>query len=389
LWTILDNLIKHADLSAACLVSKKWLAIVGHKLDPIIRQTEFDLIKRSNHIPLRHIQKLVLRDVHIDNVSEYFEFILLNCKIVKFMECKFTNTQGLQKIIESCKNLDYLEIFKCSFEIGVIDSIITDIQCSVAHAEIKSFSWSLQDNNSWKLIKTFNILGIQLNNLNLSLIADEFDMKLINYIKTTYVTKLKKLHITYRRNSTSATSAELFQFLIDWDDLKLDDFGYLHWDDCRNIARFVEKQTSLKTLSIGGYLIYIDKYPVGLESLDIGSSDRMPCRSTINKICQMKNLRVFTLGMSDCYDDVLDFEWLKQMVTLVEFSFYIGRLRSRKTVFMMQEFNKPLQKIRIVSLSNVIICNQTMQASIKNMPNLESLTLDLVSGVSELKKKSN
>jgi hypothetical protein len=371
LWIILGNLNEYADLSAASLVSKQWLAIVGHRLDPIISQSEFDLINSSNHIFLRNFRKLVLAYVNIDNVSEYFECILQSCKIVNFSNCKFTSTQALQKILKSCKNLDSLEIYVCSFEIGVIEAIITDIQCTIAHAEIKRFVWTLDDYNSWKLIQTFDVLGIQLINLNLTLMADEFDMELIKYIKKTYTTKLKELKIISKRNSTSE---EFFQFLIDWDDLKLDDFGCPNWRNCRNISKFVEKQTSLKILWFDDEFINIDKCPGGLESLQIHSRSIARCGSTINKICRLKKLQVFYMGLIDIVDDgVLDFEWLKQMVDMDEFNLTNSRGCPGKIVFMMQEFNKPLQKMKIFELGNVIISNQAMQAIIKNMPNLESL----------------
>jgi hypothetical protein len=361
LWIILGNLYENADLSAACLV-RKWFAIVGHKLEPVIRQSEFDLINSSNHIFLRNVRTLVLWNVNIDNVSEYFECILQSCKIVNFWNCKFASTQALQKVLKSCKNLDYLEIYHCSFEIGVIEAIITDIQCTIAHAEIKRFSWTLKDYNSWKLIQTFNVLGIQLNNLNLTLDADDFDMELIKYTKKTYATKLKVFYINAEKNSHSD---ELIQFLIDWDDLKLDEISCPNWENCRNIARFVEKQISLKILWFDDKLINIDKCPGGLESVQIHSRDIERCRSTINKICRLKKLQVFRMEIIDIDDDeVLDFDWLNQMVDMENFD--LGNNGGpEKIIFMMQEFNKPLQKMKIVNLHSVIISNQAMQAIIK------------------------
>jgi hypothetical protein len=383
LWIILSNLNEHADLSAACLVNKKWFAIVGHKLDPsVIRQSEFDLINSSNHIFLRNVRTLYLWNVNIDNVSEYFECILQSCKIVHFWDCKFTSSQALQKVLKSCKNLDYLEIDDCSFEIGVIEAIITDtdIQCRIEHAEIKRFSWSINDYNSWKLIQTFDVLGIQLNNLNLMLMADEFGMELIEYIKKTYATKLKKLIVDSRR---ICIFDEFFQFLIDWDDLKLDEFGCILWEICRNISKFVEKQTSLKKIFGDGNLINIDKCPGGLESLQIHSGDIARCRSTINKICRLKKLHVFHLYISRTVDKhVLDFDWLKQMVDMEDFDLRNNIQCLGAIVFMMQEFNKPLQKMKILKLDNVIMSNQAMQAIIKNMPNLESLKVGWILEVS-------
>jgi hypothetical protein len=369
---ILGNLYEPVDLSAACLVSQKWLSIVGQKLDLTIRQSEFDLINSSNHIFLRNVRTLEIYDVNIDNVSDYFEWILQNCKIVFFWDCKFTTSQALKKVLKSCKNLDYLAIYDCSFEIGVIEAIITDTeqQCGIAHAEIKIFSWSLKDYNSWKLIQTFNVLGIQLNSLNLLLQADEFDMELIKYIKKTYATKLKKLKIYSRRNSKSD---EFFQFLIDWDDLKLDEFSYPHWKHCRNIRKFVAKQTSLKILWFDDKHININKCPGGLESVQLCSRYLARCQSTINKIYRLKKLQVFNILVLNVVDDeVLDFEGLKQMVDLEDFKLGTNGV-PEKIVFMMQEFNKPLQKMKIFELDNVIITNQAMQTIIKNMPNLEIL----------------
>jgi hypothetical protein len=366
------------DMLICCLVCKKWLGILGQEIElKIYDQSIFDLLNSSSHKLYRQPNIIEMSKVEIDKISDDFASILQNCKEIAFIRCRFKSSQGLLDTLINCKNVKYLKKYDCKYQPGIINEILICEEIrALENAEIQEFHWDFTHyNNDWKFIKTFALLGIQLNKLNLrvSFVNSDDYMELIEYIKNSYETKMKYLHI-YAGNKLNLD--DLFQFLIEWDGLKLDAFSV----DIGNnelMGKFIEKQTGLKDLSFCDDVINLDDCPTQLEFLNVICYDTATARATTMKLSRFKNLQSYNLSMWGS-NEKYQFKILKEMVmlkrlTLKQF-FGMGVDLKLKAPYSPQ--------MEILSVTDMGLSNLTMLHIIKNMPNLKTLEIECTHGVS-------
>jgi hypothetical protein len=383
LLIIFDYLTENSDLLTCGLVCKRWLGIVEKRTQLNINQTIFDLINNSTHQLYRQPKNLSLSKVQFELVTADFAQILQNCQKVFIHFCTFTTSEALKTVLLSCKNLNLLQIDRCKFAKGVIEPIIANEQLETfENAVIGRFSWLLLDyKTGWKLIKTFKALGIQLNVLDLGLYTEDFSMKMIEYIKETYGTKLK--HLDFNPSLIKSVVCKFLQFIIDWNELKLESFSYYGSELYGIIENLVEKQTNLKKLDCTDE-INIEKCPISLNHLSLMADDMNSL--TINNICRFRDLKYLSLHFMSAGAEKLNLTVLSQMVQLEKVTISIELAWNEKKVELELEDLCLLRKMKNLSLQNMVISYQVMQSIIKNMPNLECLKLLQTDGVS--KKKS-
>jgi hypothetical protein len=369
------------DMLICCLVCKKWLGILGQEIELKITRSIFRLL--NNSIKLYRQPKIIeMSYVAIDNISDDFALILQNCKEIAFIRCTFESSQGLLDTLINCKNVKCLKKVYCSYNPGIINDILI-CEKKIENAEIQEFHWKLGlFDNDLKFIKTFALLGIQLNKLDLTVdLFEKYDhMEIFEYIKNSYETKLKNLHFEgIEQKETSF--GDLFQFLIEWDGLKLDAFGSdIVFQNSEKMVTFVEKQTGLKDLRLSLFddAINLDKCPTQLEVLNINCSDVAMSRATIMKLSRFKNLRSCNLSImySSVFNKKYQFNIPKELVMLK--SLTLENI-SDGDLYSTTPYSPQME---ILSVMNLGLSNLTMLHIIQTMPNLKSLEIKCSHGVS-------
>jgi hypothetical protein len=371
------------DMLICCLVCKKWLGILGQEIKlKIKRQSIFDRLNSSRHKLYRQPKIIEMESVAIDNISDDFALILQNCKEITFNFCKFESSQGLLDTLKNCKNVKYFKKIYCSYQFGIIDEILICEEIrALENAEIQEFHWKFIHCNisstNWKFIKIFTLLGIQLNKLNLSVHFVDLDdyMEIFEYIKNSYETKMKYLHITA---GNKLNLDDLFQFLIEWDGLKLDALGVVVGNN-ELMEKFIEKQTGLKDLSFSKDVINLDDCPTQLEFLNVINSNTAMARATTMKLSRFKNLQSYKLSMEGSdFNDEYQFNIPKELVML-------KRLTLKKFFGMGVDLKLKAPyspQMEILSVTEMGLSNLTMLHIIKNMPNLKILEINCTHGVS-------
>jgi hypothetical protein len=372
------------DMLICCLVCKKWLGILGQEIKlKIDRQSIFDLLNSSSHKLYRQPKIVEMESVAIDNISDDFALILQNCKEITFNFCKFESSQGLLDTLKNCKNVKYLKKNNCSYHYGIINEILICEEIrALENAEIQEFHWRfIHYNNDWIFIKIFTLLGIQLNKLNwrVHFFNSEDYMEMIEYIKNSYETKMKCLHITARKEMNLN---DLFQFLIEWDGLKLDAVGIHIGKNYELMGKFIEKQTGLKDLSFSKDVINLDDCPTQLEFLNVLCSNAAMARATNMKLSRFKNLQSCNLSMYGSYsNEGYQFNIPKEMVMLKRLTLKKNRGdRMGKIDLKLKTPYSP--QMEILSVTEMGLSNLTMLHIIKNMPNLKTLEINCTHGVS-------
>jgi hypothetical protein len=366
------------DLLVCCLVCKKWLGIIGQEIKlEINRQSIFDLLNSSIHKLYRQPKIVEMSFVVIDNISDDFALILQNCKEIAFYVCKFESSQGLLDTLKNCKNVKCLKKAYCTYEPAIINDILISEEIrALENAEIQEFHWILSEcSTDWKFIKIFALLGIQLNKLNLNVdFVDSDYMEMIECIKNSYETKMKCLHI-YTGNKSSLD--DLFQFLIEWDGLKLDAFSVGN-EKNEKMGKFVEKQTGLKDLSFSNDVINLDDCPTQLEFLNVHCSNAAMARATNMKLSRFKNLQSCNLKMYACDSyEKYQFNIPKEMAMLKRLT--LENLGGKIDLKLTTAYSPQME---ILSVMNMGLSNLTMLHIIQNMPNLTTLKIESTYGVS-------
>jgi hypothetical protein len=371
------------DLLVCCLVCKKWLGIIGQEIElKIYNQSIFDLLNSSIHKLYRQPKIIKMSNVAIYKISDDFASILKNCKEIAFIRCEFKSSQGLLDTLKNCKNVKYLKKDNCTYHPGIINDILMCKKMrALENAEIQEFDWKLSKyNNDWKFIKTFALLGIQLIKLNVNVkfvYSDDY-MKMIEYIKNSYETKMKYLHINA---GNKLNLDDLFQFLIEWDGLKLDAFGV----DIGNnelMGKFIEKQTGLKDLSFSKDVINLDDCPTQLEFLNVICSNAAMARATTMKLSRFTNLQSCNLSMYGSeFNEGYQFNIQKEMVMLKRLTLNkLSGPRMGKIDLKLTTAYSP--QMEILSVMNMGLSNLTMLHILTNMPNLKILEINCTHGVS-------
>jgi hypothetical protein len=337
-------------------------------------QTAFNEINDSIYTLLKQPKDLSLWDITIDNVSVEFAEILRNCEEVTFFNCTFNNVQSLKTVLLSCKNLKVFNLYISNFKEGILKAIIADAQHEKGYenAEIGLLSMRLYNRDtSWKLIKTFKVLGIQLNSLQLQTNISNITMEFLEYIKENYETKLKNLTLIMFDNQISDDCS---RYIGEWNNLDLESLSYCGAEKYGSSDRLIERQTVLKHLE-GVKILNIERFPISLRHIYIEIKQEN-AQTTVDKLSELKHLHHLHIKIHCDGRCKLNFSVLRHMIQLQELILVAVDLQKDYGIELdLQDLCTPLQKMRLLKICNVQIEYKTMQKIIENMPNLISLGL--------------
>jgi hypothetical protein len=363
---------KIADLRACRLVCTKWFCIIEQRVQLMLHHTTFNEINDSIYTLLRQPKNLSLLNITFDNVSVEFAEILRNCGEVTIRICTFKNVESLKTVLLSCKNLKVFKMCYSMFRVGVIEGIIADAQHEEAYenAEIGLLSITFTENNdSWKLIKTFKALGIQLNSLGLAIKFNNSSMELIKYVKENYVTKLKNLTI-YENFDDVSISHDLLGYIGEWNDFQLQSLHYVGTG-----YGLTKRQTALRHHQVM-FIRNIERFPISLRHICI-EINQENAQTTVDILSELKHLQHLNIKVYCEGRCKLNFSVLRHMIQLQELSLQTVYHKKDYGIDLdLQDLCNPLQKMRHLKiLDGVQIGYKTLQKIIEIMPNLNSLEL--------------
>jgi hypothetical protein len=249
------------------------------------------------------------------------------------------------------------------------------------HVGIGQFSWSFFDyQTTWQLIKTFKVLGIQINILELGISTEDFGMELFDYIKENYCLKLK--HLDFNPSMDRPVVDVFFRFITNWTDLQLESFIYHGPSQHGVIDKFLETQTTIKKL-VSVDAVNIETCPISLQHLNLSIDDISSALTAIEKLGRLINLRQLFLYFPSAGAEKLNLSVINRMDQLEDVRIYIDSgWNDEKIELELAESCTPLKNMQRLLLSNMAVGDQTMQTIIKNMPNLKCLSLEKINGVS-------
>jgi hypothetical protein len=372
----------------------------------ICDQTIYDYIKTNYTSPdfIPNHKTIVFANLKFTNLTEILRSIMTFCKKIYLMECEFENSQVLEECVSCWTNLSKLQIYKCAIPNEMVDEILRKVNLhKLMNASVGVLTLSQPQPNTWTQIKLFEALGIQVREFNLILNWYDAVMELVNYVKTTYGTKLKELKLSVVNFDINLANP-LLEFLNDWQDLQLNNFAYLrNVDDCDFFGPPTKKVISAITNdSYAGLLMqtlhfepddddYI--YPKSLRtiSLDIiggtsinearvyASDENLSNRVKILSL-QTSNLQELALNLYVMENRVFDLSCLSNLRNLKRF--YLSN--QRNFLYPALDFRKIGKMEAMISfqIKCVAVLDESLQKIIASMPDLEYLDLEAANSVS-------
>jgi hypothetical protein len=348
---------------------------------------------------------------------------MANCKEIYLKGCEFENSQVLKECFSCWKKLKKLQLYYCVIPNVMVDEIILDEnlqKLTNASINVLVLDLSLEPDacDAWTQIKLFEAFGIEVHELHLELQWNDAAMKLMNYAKTTFGSKLKQLKFSLVKYDIHLANPFL-EFLIDWQDLKLVNFGFQrNIVDCsgilgpptENIAditddsyakllnRFLDSQTNLRSMDFepddDTY-----NYPKAITTMSLHiiggtrienmtrrvyASDENLVKRITSLSLQTSNLHTLTLNLYMMNCRVLDLSCLSNLENLKYF-----HLKNIMKMFCPTVDFRDIGKTETVisfKLQNVAILDKSLQQIIVAMPNLEYLDLADANSVSMIFK---